>query len=84
MTAAQEWRNIDDSRPRMEKSHSKRHEHIFCLVFSFVIVLNAMQIKLYFHYWYKVSLKYQDGEWNQKSTPGESPDVELVRNDLYS
>ena len=51
----------------MEKSHSKRHKPIFCLVVSMVIVLHSRQRRLYLHYCYKqVSLPYQDGEWAQK------------------
>jgi len=38
-------------RPRIEKSHSKRHELSFCSLVSIVIVLTAPQKSNYLHYW---------------------------------
>jgi len=43
----------NNTRPRMEKSHSKRHELLVCWIVGILMVLNVQQTRLCLHYWYK-------------------------------
>ena len=75
------------SRPRMEKSHSKRHELLVCWIVSILMVLNVQQARLYLHYWIRwVSLPYQMVN-RFKNVPWKNLDCELevqsVLNPLY-
>ena len=38
-------------RPKIEKSHSKRHELLVCQIVSIFPVLNVRPTRLYLHYW---------------------------------
>jgi len=77
----------------MEKSHSKRHELIFCLVISMVMVLivNARQKKL--KEWNRTSTPVTISKWGMARDPSPKKysekvllklsEVEMVHNDLY-
>ena len=40
-------------RPRMEKSHSKRHDLLVCWIWNIVMVLKFPPTRLYLHYWFR-------------------------------
>jgi len=78
-------RNVIHSyRPRMEKSHSKRHEPIFGLVISIVMVLNARQkILLVQISWSTISKWWVDSKKYSEQVFLEVSEVEMVHNNLY-
>jgi len=44
---------LQQHRPRMEKSHLKRHKLLVWRIVSMLTVLTITQIRLYWHYWYR-------------------------------